>query len=434
MFNHERYVREQLESLQAQWRPDIDLLVIDDGSEDGSMDVAARFLSANGAMPATMLRNALPRNVGAFESILKYTRSDILIQADSDDICLPGRIDKILDCFVRDPNCRLVTSNAFRTNGDIVLGLLNANYEDCVFADPIEAARKAGEIRCVGATSAMHRSIIEMFPLDVELCPFVFDQISFFRAVLLGTHHYLAEPLVGWRQHGSNTSHIMGMNDRHDEAQERWLTLNVMALAQKIRDVEHINAIFPNNEVFEEVIDTANTCFLEWFSTWSRVRNRLGYASTVSSKRQQVAIPPVMTLRLGQRENFGIAERVGRIAWEWGGFHAPEMEWNWVAHQAVFVFRAPDACTLRLKVCGHGNGSEQQVRLSAWSKLAPIGFAVCEATIEPVEIAMTLKERQDVEPIILHFSISAAIRPSDLDENSTETRQLGIRVFWIEVD
>ncbi len=130
----------------------------------------------------------------------------MIIQADSDDIALPGRLDAILACFDRDPRCRLVSSNAVLiSEGGMPMGILDAIHGDRVVDrdDPVPVYWGA---LWYGATLAYHRSVFEAFPpMDAEFCPYGFDTIAPARATLLGTHHLLARPLVGWRQHVNNT-------------------------------------------------------------------------------------------------------------------------------------------------------------------------------------------------------------------------------------
>lgn len=87
VFNGERFLAEAIESVLAQtWRP-IEVLVVDDGSSDGSAAAAERF-----GPPVQTLRQEhrgppAARNLG-----LRAARGDLVAFLDADDLWLPEKL------------------------------------------------------------------------------------------------------------------------------------------------------------------------------------------------------------------------------------------------------------------------------------------------------------------------------------------------------
>ena len=102
VYNGERYLAATLESVLAQdYRP-LELLVVDDGSTDGSAAVARSFPGAR----LVQQRNAgaaTARNTGIAES-----RGDLLAFLDSDDLWLPRKLSLQVGYLVSHPETGFV--------------------------------------------------------------------------------------------------------------------------------------------------------------------------------------------------------------------------------------------------------------------------------------------------------------------------------------
>jgi len=87
VYNGERYLAEAIESALAQtWEP-VEIIIVDDGSTDGSADVASRFASS---VKYDLQPHAGPgaaRNRGA-----RLARGDYLAFLDADDLWLKEKL------------------------------------------------------------------------------------------------------------------------------------------------------------------------------------------------------------------------------------------------------------------------------------------------------------------------------------------------------
>ncbi|WP_428034826.1 glycosyltransferase [Amphritea sp.] len=446
LHNHAQWIGEQIDSLLEQWRPDVELLLIDDGSTDGGLDVALERLASRPDVAATVIRNGHPRGHAMVPDIVRYARGEIIIQADSDDITLPGRLDAILNQFALDPDCRMVTSNAvLLTDSGIPCGLYEHSRADTVLSDPTTIPDHWGWPTSLGATSAFHRSVIEAFePLDPELCPYGMDLLTSPRALMLGTHHYLIRPLVGWRQHAANSHRKAGSRDQRKASRERYGALELMVLAQRVRDVQWLRQKGEGDpQVLMSTLDRCRDHFMTQFDQWSRLSNRddihgVRTTSNDEASRDEVSrlpsLPPVFTLiRHGQ---YGLDRRpdLTQVLSQWPGFDSVEEGFIWTNRQALVVFRVsdPDAEELVLTVAGMDYITPLKTFLSV-NFQSPVEFVIDK---KPQRIVLPLSRHQQAFGdglVTVHILTPQAAAPADFNPENSDQRVLGFFISALEV-
>jgi glycosyltransferase involved in cell wall biosynthesis len=102
VFNGERFLGEAIESVLAQGRDSLELIVIDDGSTDGSAAVAERFPEVR--MIRTENRGpAAARNTGVAEST-----GELITFLDADDLMKPDRLERQVAALEEDPSASFV--------------------------------------------------------------------------------------------------------------------------------------------------------------------------------------------------------------------------------------------------------------------------------------------------------------------------------------
>jgi glycosyltransferase involved in cell wall biosynthesis len=97
-YNHEDYVEEALRSVVEQTHPNVELIVIDNGSTDGSASRIARFVQRHPAI--RFLKNSV--NVGlnrAFNQGLALAGGRYVVDLSADDVLLPNRLAQQADLF-----------------------------------------------------------------------------------------------------------------------------------------------------------------------------------------------------------------------------------------------------------------------------------------------------------------------------------------------
>ena len=91
VWNGERYLREAIASIIAQSFRDFELIVVDDGSTDGSAEIAGEF--ANDPR-VSVIRQTNAGVVSARNAGLRAARAELVAFLDSDDIARPNRLAK----------------------------------------------------------------------------------------------------------------------------------------------------------------------------------------------------------------------------------------------------------------------------------------------------------------------------------------------------
>jgi glycosyltransferase involved in cell wall biosynthesis len=89
-FNGESYLAAQLESIVGQTRPPDEIIIVDDGSTDGTVAVAERFRPlANLRIEVNSVRLGPIKN---FERAAKLATGDLIFFCDQDDVWMPEKI------------------------------------------------------------------------------------------------------------------------------------------------------------------------------------------------------------------------------------------------------------------------------------------------------------------------------------------------------
>ncbi len=102
-FNYAPYVGRAIESALAQTAPDIEIVVVDDGSTDGSRQV----LEAYGDR-VTLVFQENGGQARAMTAGVRASRGEVLCFLDADDWWAPGKVDAVLRAFDADPQATLV--------------------------------------------------------------------------------------------------------------------------------------------------------------------------------------------------------------------------------------------------------------------------------------------------------------------------------------
>ncbi len=110
IYNCEATLGAALDSLFAQTFTDWELIMCDDGSADGTYELASRYCTANPAK-ITLLKN--PRNMGlnyTLNRCLSSANGEYIARQDGDDISMPTRFEKEVAILDTNPDIAIVST------------------------------------------------------------------------------------------------------------------------------------------------------------------------------------------------------------------------------------------------------------------------------------------------------------------------------------
>ncbi|MEJ7848064.1 MAG: glycosyltransferase family 2 protein [Pyrinomonadaceae bacterium] len=111
-FNGAKFLSEQLESFLSQTRLPDELVVCDDCSQDGTVNIIESF-SRTAPFPVRLYVNEKNlRSTKNFEKAISLCIGDLIFLSDQDDVWAPRKLERIEAEFGRNPNFGMVFSNA----------------------------------------------------------------------------------------------------------------------------------------------------------------------------------------------------------------------------------------------------------------------------------------------------------------------------------
>jgi glycosyltransferase involved in cell wall biosynthesis len=111
-YNGERFLQEQLDSFLHQTRLPDELVVCDDGSQDGTGAILEAF-AARAPFPVRLFLN--PQNLGVsqnFAKAISLCTGEVIALSDQDDVWLPEKLSRFDQVFLRQPQVGCAFCNA----------------------------------------------------------------------------------------------------------------------------------------------------------------------------------------------------------------------------------------------------------------------------------------------------------------------------------
>src|SRR5712691_11586618 len=161
--NEERLIRQCVESIVNQTYKNLEIIVMDDGSTDGTADVL-RALKAEFGIKAYRL----PVNVGkkkAIEAAIRHATGEIFAFVDSDSVLAPDAIERLVAAFNAHPDAGAVSAHGRALNADKnLLTKIQDTWYEGQFRLSKGLESVYGAVTCAsGCLSAFRREAFEPF-------------------------------------------------------------------------------------------------------------------------------------------------------------------------------------------------------------------------------------------------------------------------------
>lgn len=207
-YNYADYIGEAIESILAQTHPFDEIIVVDDGSTDGSLDVIGATAANRNEINVIAKNNE--GQLSCFNEGFAAASGDLIFFLDSDDLYTPRYLKTALDFYEKNEACDFLCCAVHEfgdrdrvknyidhycaETGDIGFSLLRTRYGKKFIG---------GATSCLSARRTILEQILPLpFTNDWDISA---DDCLVYGASLVGARKYcLPEPLVEYRVHAGN--------------------------------------------------------------------------------------------------------------------------------------------------------------------------------------------------------------------------------------
>ena len=207
VYNGEKYLREQIESVLNQTVTDIKILIRDDGSVDASCELIDEYCSK---YPQKIFKiDGLPTGSAKqnFAELLKQCDSDYIMFCDQDDVWLPNKVEKTLEAIKANDNGGK-TPVLIHTDLKVVdnnLNIISPSFFEFqrLYQDNITLSKLLVQNYVTGCTVMINRALAQICGEVPKEC-IMHDWWLALVAQLFGKIICLKQPTMLYRQHSDN--------------------------------------------------------------------------------------------------------------------------------------------------------------------------------------------------------------------------------------
>ena len=228
-YNGEWYIKEQLASIENQTFLPFEVVIVDDASTDGTVDIIREF-SKNSKLNIDLYQNE--KNIGYFENFKKglaLAKGDVFALCDQDDFWEKEKVETVSDIFENENVSGIATGFMFidKDGNDYQSDMLKegvfAFFDKAPGTDISKVSLKQITKRNIapGCACAYGKNAVEQFLQNgVSTLPHDY-QLSAISAAMDG-FYYCNRPLTRYRIHENNTLGLKPLNQtRLDIAEEK---------------------------------------------------------------------------------------------------------------------------------------------------------------------------------------------------------------------
>lgn len=204
VYNGEKYLEGQIKSILSQDYPHIELIIVDDKSQDGSLRIAKKFAGQDGRVK--IFEN--PQNLGIVANFLKgvsFAEGDFICFSDQDDHWRKDKIKILKELIEKNDKNMLAYSDIEICDNE--LRSTHHSFWKAAGIQPRQGHLKEKTfLRNItpGCSMMFRRQVgkeLAKAPRDI---PFMHDHLALVLSSCLGNIVYSKEKLVKYRQHDDN--------------------------------------------------------------------------------------------------------------------------------------------------------------------------------------------------------------------------------------
>lgn len=213
IYNGEKYLSYAIESVLKQSFRDYELLLMDDGSSDRSLEIIKNYAKRD-----DRCRVFTRPNKGLIYTLnegIENSRGEIIFRMDADDVCAPDRFMRQVEFLEKNPKCVAVGSKIILIDDE---GLEICQFLAGITHEEIDARHLSGLSGIGGALCHPSAAIRKQALITIngyrEDYKYTEDLDLFLRLAEIGMLANIDEPLLFYRQHVASVCHTSSGEQR----------------------------------------------------------------------------------------------------------------------------------------------------------------------------------------------------------------------------
>ncbi|MBR4761823.1 MAG: glycosyltransferase family 2 protein [Clostridia bacterium] len=208
VYNGEKYLREQIDSMLAQTVNNIKIVIRDDGSTDKSPAIIAEYAEKFSDKISVISGAPTGGAAANFAELLKSCDDDYIMLADQDDVWFSDKIQKTFDVMLKTENGDKTVPVLVHSDLTVTDARLNTidksffNYQK-IYPDDLSLSKLLVQNYVTGCTVMINRALKNK-ALPVPEGAIMHDWWLALVAAVFGKIETVKQPLMFYRQHGNN--------------------------------------------------------------------------------------------------------------------------------------------------------------------------------------------------------------------------------------
>ena len=194
VFNGEKFIKEQLDSILVQLGDADEVIISDDGSTDKTLSIIEGYDDTR----IQIFHSGQKSIIKNFENSLINATGDVVFLSDQDDIWYPNKVVKVLT-YIQSYDLVFSNASVFKENTNQSYLLYKGKITRTGFF------KNFIKNNYIGATMAFKHDILKRaLPFPDKI--YMHDIWIALTAELMGRTYFIEQPLIYYRRHGNNAS------------------------------------------------------------------------------------------------------------------------------------------------------------------------------------------------------------------------------------
>lgn len=251
-YNGKKYLKEQMDSLLSQTYENIEIIVRDDGSSDGTGEILEIYQKQH-----SNVRVYLQENIGLVDSffwLLEQSDAEYVAFCDQDDVWKPKKIERAVEQLKKIKGPAVYCGNKMLVNAELKeMGLSDQQTPKPGFGNAVI------ENIVTGCTMVLNRELTDLLKKQIPKHAVLHDWWCYLAATYYGAVIYDAVPYIYYRQHGENQVGGKAGVTEQIAAKRKYLKKNKGKLKKQLQEFHEIHhGDREKDEILINVLETEN--------------------------------------------------------------------------------------------------------------------------------------------------------------------------------